>query len=101
VLRFGQITSVLATATCFRFFTNDFAPSCFRSASGRYDNARSAPRGALQVTDNTIFFGCGSSTWTLFRKNDKCEDRPIKKDGGKALVSKVFWTDIWAAKFGN
>ena len=41
----------------FRFVTKDFAPSCFRSASGQCGNAKSAPKGALQVTDNTNYFG--------------------------------------------
>ena len=41
-------------ARAFRFATNDFAPSCFRSASGQYPNAKNAPEGALQVTDNTL-----------------------------------------------
>jgi len=57
--RTGPIASVLATAIRFRFFAENFALSCFRSASRRYGNAKSAPTGALQVTDNTIFFGCG------------------------------------------
>lgn len=44
----------------FRIATKNFAPSCFRSASGRYRNAKNAPKGALQATDNTWYFGCGS-----------------------------------------
>ena len=43
----------------FRFVTKDFAPSCFRSASGRFRNANSVPWDALQVTDNTLYFCCG------------------------------------------
>ena len=50
---------ILTASNRFRFVTKNFAPSCFRSASGRFRNAKSAPRGALQVTDNTLFFGCG------------------------------------------
>ena len=39
--------------TNFRIVTKDFAPSCFRSASGRFRNAKSAPWGALQIFDIT------------------------------------------------
>lgn len=36
-----------------RIGTHKFAPSCFHSASTGGANANAAPKGALQVTDNT------------------------------------------------
>ena len=51
--------AVMDVQSGFRFLTKDFAPSCFRNASGQCGNANCAPWGALQVTDNTNYSGCG------------------------------------------
>lgn len=39
-------------------------------------------------------FGCEGSDWTLFREDDKCEDRPVKKDVCQTEHPKVLSIDI-------
>ena len=51
--------AVMDVQSGFHFVTKDFAPSCFRNASRQCGNAKSALKGALQVTDNTNYYGCG------------------------------------------
>jgi len=56
---------ILTASNRFRFVTNNFVPSCFRSASGRCGNTKSAQRGDFQVTDAKLFFGCGERVSTF------------------------------------